>query len=422
MPDHDQRFDVIVVGGGPAGSLTAYRLARAGVRVLVIDADRFPREKPCGGGIQRRASRKIPLEWTAAVREELQEVSFSFGLGGGFTRRHAGTLVTSVLRAEFDGLLLSQAEASGAVIWQDCRAFEVVASDERDPCLCVKSSKGEVRGWFVVAADGANSRIARQLNPRTAYYWQVALYSEVPTEHIQPESITHSRMRIDWGTLPSGYGWIFPKGDSVNVGVGGPASIGRSLRPYLHRFLETERLVRAGALPNLRFRGHQLPTLTSRTRLSHSNLLLVGDAAGLVEPLTGEGISNACHSAEIASDFILEVLSGAVSRLGSYDERIRREIGKEIERARQLLSLAVAFPRSLFRLLRENEFVWNAFCRVLRGEDSFLDLRRAILGRFGPLWAPLRRFAEWYENRKLHSYGRSLAEGDWSADSEPLVY
>jgi len=103
-------FDAAVVGGGPAGALTAYHLARAGVKVLLVDANRFPREKACGGGIQQRASRRIPMEWANTVHEQLHEVHFSLGMRQSFTRQSGNTLVSSVLRTEFDNYLLTQAK------------------------------------------------------------------------------------------------------------------------------------------------------------------------------------------------------------------------------------------------------------------------------------------------------------------------
>ncbi|MBI1788612.1 MAG: NAD(P)/FAD-dependent oxidoreductase [Acidobacteria bacterium] len=392
-------FDVVVVGAGPAGSVTAYRLAKAGVRVLVIDAKRFPREKACGGGIQRRASLKIPFEWDSVVHNDLRALSFSFGLGKRFTKGYEKTLVYSVLRAEFDSLLLKQAERAGATVWQGCKVTGVESGNSTG--VTIQTERGEVRARFVVGADGANSIVARHLNPRDNYYWQAALYCEVPTECLNPGTVDSERMRVDWGSLPSGYGWIFPKKNSANVGVGCPASIARSLRPYLLRFLQAEKILRPGAISRLKFSGHQLPTLTRRTRLSSDNLVLVGDAAGLVEPLTGDGISHACHSAEIASDSILNGLAGRAQDRPSYDRRIRDEIGIELFWARQLLSLAVAFPRILYELFEHNDSVWNAFCGILRGEESFRHLRRCILGPFQLLWTPVRYFAEWHERGKL---------------------
>ncbi len=221
--------------------------------------------------------------------------------------------------------------------------------------------------------------------------------------------MAYKNMRVDWGTLPSGYAWLFPKIGSANIGVGGPAVLGRMLRPYLMKFLATERAVKPEALQKLRFRGHQLPTLTRRTALENSSVLLVGDAAGLVEPFTGDGISQACHSAELAAQSILERLSLKSSSQYTYTQKVLREIGTELICSRKLLSLAVTFPHLLYRAFQINDRVWNAFCRVLRAEESFKNVKAAALGPLELLWTPIEFIVERCEKRKIHRFSSQLS-------------
>jgi flavin-dependent dehydrogenase len=253
----------------------------------------------------------------------------------------------------------------------------------------------------VVGADGANSVVGRGLNARENFFWQTGLYCEIPEARLRPTLVEPDMMRIDWGSLPCGYAWLFPKKDYVNVGVGCPAPLARFLRPYLNRFLSAEGLLRGSDRAGLRFAGHNLPTLTSRTRLAGGGVLLVGDAAGLVEPFTGDGISYACHSAEIAAESILAHLDGRTEGLGQYAERIWKEIGAELIWSRKLLSYSVTFPRLIYRLLHGNDKVWEVFCRVLRGQDTFESLKKTILGPLELLWAPLEHFVVRNERRKL---------------------
>jgi geranylgeranyl reductase family protein len=371
-------YDVIVIGGGPAGSMTSYYLSRAGLRVVVLDAKKFPREKACGGGLQARAAVHIPFDLTSVIRGTMRGMALSFGLRDLCTRMYPEPLVYSVLRSEFDHFLLQRTEEAGSVVRQGVRVRHLEA-DGPGPVL-VYTDAGTLTGHVLVGADGANSVVRPLLNRRESYFWQAAVYCEIPEDFLTPDALANECMRVDWGTLPSGYAWIFPKRGYVNIGAGGPTSTAKLLRAYVSRFIETTRLVKPQMTGRLKLAGHQLPTLTRGARVSAGRILLVGDAAGLVEPFTGDGISFACHSAEIAAQCIHDALRGKSPDLSAYSKRLRSEIAAELAWSRKLLALSVAFPGVVHRLFRQNETIWQIFCRILRGEDSFQRLKKEILG------------------------------------------
>ncbi len=371
-------YDVIVVGGGPAGSITAYHLARAGISVALMDSKQFPRSKPCGGGLQARAISKIPYDVGGVLRGEMRSASFSFGLTDPCTRTYPKPLVYGVIRSEFDTYLLQRALDAGAVIRQGLRILRFDFPE--DGAIAVQTDGGEFTASLLVGADGANSVVKSLLNRRENYYWQVAVHCEVPAESLCRDALDPECMRIDWGTLPSGYAWAFPKLGYVNIGAGGPVEVARSLRPYLLKFISVNRLLKPSDLDRVKTTGHQLPTLTRRTVLSNRRVVLVGDAAGLVEPLTGDGISFACHSARIAADCIAEALRHDKPDVSDYHSKLKSEIGSELLISRRLLALTVAFPEWIYRLFRNNDAIWRTFCLILRGEESFLRLRKEILG------------------------------------------
>ena len=371
--------DVLVIGGGPAGAMTAYHLATAGVRVMVIEAKDFPRQKPCGGGLQCRAISAIPFDLTPVLRGTIRGVSLSYGLGVPHQRSYSEPLAHTILRPEFDQFLLRQAESAGAVVRYGVRCRGV---DRNGASISVHTDAGKFAARCLVGADGANSVIRPLLSARDRYFWQAALFCEVPQELLQADAAAMDAILVDWGTLPSGYAWAFPKRGFINFGAGGPVDVARHLKPYVIRFIQSTGLVRPDDCERLKFVGHQLPTLTAQTPIASQSVVLVGDAAGLVEPFTGDGISFACHSAATASKCICAALASGLPDLRSYAAAIRSELLEELSWSRKLLSLSVAFPGFVHRLFKENDRVWQTFCKVLRGEESFRHLKLEILGPF----------------------------------------
>jgi len=392
-------YDVIVIGGGPAGSLTGYHLAKAGLRVAILDAKRFPREKPCGGGLQARAARTIPFDLTHLLRGTMRNMALSFALNEPLIRTYTEPLVYSVLRTEFDHYLLECSQRAGAAVFEGVRIHGFEAGG--DGRAFVRTEAGDFEADCLVGADGANSVVSRLLNNREDYFWQAGVYCEVPEELLNGHSISRECMRIDWGSLPSGYAWAFPKRGYVNIGAGGPVKMARFLKRYAAAFARSTHIVKAGALERLTFVGHQLPTLTRRTRVAGRNVLLVGDAAGLVEPFTGDGLSLACHSARLAAETIREALGSGSRDVSVYDGRLKSEVDAELFWSRKVLALSTAFPSLVHRLFRHNDAVWLTFCRILRGEDSFQRLKKEILGPLEFAWKAIELVTERRERKVL---------------------
>ncbi|MBI3681496.1 MAG: geranylgeranyl reductase family protein [Acidobacteria bacterium] len=391
------QWDVLIVGGGPAGSLSGYHLAKAGLRVAILDLRRFPRVKACGGGIQLRASRWIPFPWSSVVKSTIHSAQFSFQFRERFQRKTTQPIVHCVLRAEFDEMLLRTAEMAGVHVFEGVRTHSVIAAADG---VTVQTTQGEMRARYVIGADGANSVVSRVLNSRSDFFWQVAIYLELEEGKLTSRIQEANAIRIDLGSLPSGYAWVFPKGDQVNIGAGCPAVVGKHLKQYFRRFLAEEKLASTKVLDSMSVHGHQLPTLTSKTKVAKSNLFLVGDAAGLVEPLTGEGISYACHSAEAAARSLVDWFDRPEAEL-QYKQAITQEVGCEILWARRLLALAVSFPRIFYRLIQHQESLWKEFCDVLRGDGSFQRLYREVLGPLAHVHGPIDFFSRKIEEKRL---------------------
>lgn len=381
MGGHD--CDAVIVGAGPAGSMTAYRLATAGLHVLLLDAAWFPRWKTCGGGITARAARLLPTEARDSFETELTGLRFSLRLGNAVTRHAEAPLIYGVRRCRFDARLVELAIEAGA-IFRDGSALNGFEVDQTG--VRVAAEQDVVRASVLVGADGANSRISRHLNSPRAFSHGGGLATEIPLDRIDPRLLDDRIALLDAGSLTRGYGWAFPKGPSVNVGVGGLDASIRHLRPYFNRLISPGGLVLIKPGGPLAPAGYRLPTLTSETRLTGERLLLVGDAAGLIEPFTGDGISYALASAKMAADAIVQAFETGAWEFPGYAHRVRTDLADDFGHARSLASWFYAWPGLLHRMIPTQDHLWRGLCEVIDGTRTYASFRRLLLGRLEGLW------------------------------------
>jgi geranylgeranyl reductase family protein len=365
-------FDAIVVGAGPAGSTTAYRLARGGASVLLVDKARFPRDKPCGGGLTLRAARLLPFSVDPVVEDVVDRFQLRLGYGTSFERASEEPLCLMTQRSRLDEFLARRAKEAGAEFRDGVR----VAFD--DAHAVVDGEHVEAR--VIVGADGVNGATARAFGLARDHGHGVALEGNAPLDKRY-----RGKLVLELGVVPGGYAWVFPKGDHVNVGVGGWESEGPRLREYLRRLCD-EHGVDYGALTALR--GYRLPYRRAASRFAGDKVLLVGDAAGLVDPLSGDGMYEAIVSGKAAAE---AVLSG---ELATYEQRVLAEVGP-LHSASWTAKYALdRFPRLTFAIARI-PLGWSVVARIVRGDlkdpGSARGLSRAplkALDRLGKLAQP----------------------------------
>jgi geranylgeranyl reductase family protein len=291
------KVDVLVVGAGPAGSSTAIHLARGGARVLLADKARFPRDKPCGGGLTGRALKRIPVDPSPVVERDVDRFELRLRYGSSFARTHDKPLIRMTQRRQLDAFLAEHAAGAGAE-FRDGTKVEVTELAEDG--ITARVGDELVHARALIGADGANGVVARAAGLGDGIVRGVALEGNVPLDTLAGD---YERTAvIELAVVPGGYGWVFPKGDHANLGVGGWGSEGPRLRDHLGR------LARAYGLPLddvTDLRGHRLPMRRLGTPAGVGRVLLVGDAAGLVDPLSGDGIYEAFVSARVAADAVL---------------------------------------------------------------------------------------------------------------------
>jgi geranylgeranyl reductase family protein len=350
-----ERFDVAVVGAGPAGSVTAIHLARGGARVLLVDKARFPRDKPCGGGLTLRAVRQLPVDPAPVVEHQVDRMEFRLAGRSRFERcGRRGAFVLMTQRRRLDQFLAEQAVAAGAEFRDGVKVSEL---GERG----LRVDGEEIAAEIVIGADGANGTTARALGLGGPITHGVAYEGNAAfDERYQGLAV------IELGTIPGGYGWIFPKGDHVNVGVGGWEAEGPRLRAHLAALCERHDLDER-ALSAVR--GHRLPLRRAGFVPARGRALLVGDAAGLVDPLTGDGMYEAFVSARLGAEAALDVLAGRAEVVDPYAERLTQALGPLAGASWGAKIALDRFPRTVFALARA-PLVWPVVERLVRGDIS----------------------------------------------------
>ena len=352
-------FDAIVVGAGPAGSATAIRLARGGANVLLLDRARFPRDKPCGGGVTGRAARELPVDVTPVVEDVVHEVEVRLRYRSRFVRRSDAPLVLMTQRRRLDAFLGEQAAEAGA----DFRDGITVGGLAIGPDGVELTAGGErVRGDVLVCADGVNGTTARAAGLGRGIVYGIALEGNGPLRPGQ-----RGRATVEVGVVPGGYGWVFPKDGHANYGVGGWAAEGPRLREHLRRLCEAHG-VDVDALTDVR--GRRLPMRRTEAAAS-GRVLLVGDAAGLVDPLSGDGIHEALLSARLAAEAILD------GDLARYETSLAAALGRQAETSWKAKLVLDRHPGIAFRTARIPA-VWRVVAGLLAGEVAHPSEARGL--------------------------------------------
>lgn len=372
-------MDLVVVGGGPAGLSAAHAAARAGVRTLVVERATHPRYKTCGGGLIGASLAEIDDRVEVPAHDRVDRVTFTRDGRRAFTRRHPAPLVTMIRREEFDDRLRAAAVAAGAQV----REGVAVRAIEQDPDeVRLRLAGGEtVRARAVIGADGSSGVTARHVGVRFRQV-DLGLELELPVDGAERDR-WRGRVLLDWGPLPGSYAWVFPKGDRLTVGVISARGDGERTRAYLRDF--TDRLGLSGVTPE-HDSGHLTRCRTGDSPLRHGRVLVAGDAAGLLEPWSREGISYALRSGRLAGEAV------AAGDLDTYAREVGRRLTPEMRAGHRLLETFERRP-DVFHAMLASPPGWRMFVRFCQGRASFAEMldRRpvraglAMLDRLPPL-------------------------------------
>ena len=361
-----RRLDAIVVGAGPAGSSTAIRLAERGLDVLLVDKARFPRDKPCGGGMTMRAVKQFPVDPAPVVEEQVDAIELRFRYRDTILRRAASSVVWMTQRRRLDAFLVDAARERGVEVREGVRV-------ELDGTTATLTGGEKVQAAVVVGADGANGTTAKTLGLGGGIVHGVAFEGNVGYDVVDRERYA-GRLVLELADIPGGYGWVFPKGDHVNVGVGAWESEGPRIREHLARTCAAHGLD-VSQLTELR--GHRLPLRRGGTKLAAGRALVVGDAAGLVDPVSGDGMYECFVSSRLAADAVEAFLAGRAETLEPYQAAVESAL-LPLHIASWTLKTALdRFPRATWHVAR-TELLWRTIERILTGEMSHPGEQRGL--------------------------------------------
>jgi geranylgeranyl reductase family protein len=365
-------YDVIVVGAGPGGATAARTCAQAGLRTLLIEKERLPRYKPCAGCLSIRTVRFLGFDLDPVVEHAVTGAKFTYSMKDPFFIRSLRPIALMVVRDRFDHFLVQKALEGGAEISEGERVVKVARGEEGVEVTLAQG--GKIYGEYLVGADGAGSMVAKLIS-----YIQpkgggdgIGLESKTPLEVVT--AFPREELEVihfDFGRVPYGYGWVFPKGKWLSIGIGGVFK-GKKKTPRQHfkELLNGLDFISEGSLGKVL--GHPVPFFYSDgQKVSQGKILLVGDAAHLIDPLSGEGIYYALRSGTLAAEAILQSRESGTEASDTYQKAVKGLLFDDLKWALNISKFIYRFPKLAYQTLKHYPELGNMYARVLGGEETY---------------------------------------------------
>jgi geranylgeranyl reductase family protein len=389
MPD----FNVIIVGGGPAGSTAARRMAQKGLNVLVIDKENFPRVKPCAGGVIELVRQTLDFSIDDVVQREVYGHHLFSPSGTKVDTTQNEKSGCLVMRDEFDDLLLRKARDAGAEVREGVKINQVRQDSNG---IFVTTSQGEtLSAEFLVGADGINSTVAKGIGfydgwKKDAAAVCIEVEAEVGEEAVEricgvPYDKNGVALHIYFGTVPYGYIWCFPKRSILSLGAGCRQDLAKNMRGHFSHWLEQfkknneiDPTIVSDTSARVPYSGARKKTVIGRT-------VIVGDAAGFVSPFSGEGLSMAVMSGILASSAVEQAhAKEEPGLLKKYEKDWKGEFGDNLKVGRSLAKLMFKSEKNMETILRlgyEDEYIRGIMYKMIAGLHSYRSLRNALVKR-----------------------------------------
>lgn len=388
------KYNVTIVGAGPAGSTAAKFLSEQGYKVILIDKDKFPRDKPCGGGIPIKVLNRFNYVKNDRFIESYSYGGFAFSPSLKFKLESLKDtpIIATSLRKKFDYELVKIAKDSGA-IFKDGNAVTNVKITNEKATVFLKDGRS-IDSEIVIGAGGVWDIIAKKTGLRKKDYdtgicilQEFKVNKEIVDKYFKKERICYLHARFK---NINGYGWIFPKKEHLNIGLGGAwtskggnINLKKYYKDYI-AFLKKEKII-PEKLKEVPIKGGALPIFPLEKTYSN-RVILIGDAAGFINPITGEGIYYAMASGEIAANVISKALDkGRTDEafLSLYEKIWKKDFGKDLKLIYKLVKRQDKNrSEKNFKITSKDKKLSEMSLGVMTGELSIQEYKWKIIRRF----------------------------------------
>ena len=359
-------YDLIIIGGGPAGSSAGRLAGQMGLETLLIEKKTFPRYKPCGGAFSEQAMSYLDFKVPERIHER-DVYGARVHFGENVIEKHKPYRIsTLVTRSALDSFLIEKAGETGI---ETVMGEKAVGFEESADCVEVSTDSRSYRARYVIVAEGSSGALKYRIRKRdTKSEYGICMVAEVEAENRVIDEYIYNAVEIHLGVSRGGYGWIFPHEKYFSVGVGGLAEQLPDPRKTMKDFLAAN-----GFEGDYKLKGGVIPAGGIKRKIISSRVLLCGDAAGFVDSFYGEGIAYAIRSGQLAAEVLSEIITGksGSGAIKDYPARCEKEFGNNLKHSLMLSRLAQSSPGLFFKIFTQQEDALDKYLEVPAMKRSY---------------------------------------------------